>query len=61
MISAVRFLALLVKAPHNGIATFGNVGIIEGALANHHELIFDQSMLVLVGKFSIAPAKLFKP
>ncbi|MDF1610045.1 hypothetical protein PZ897_17835, partial [Hoeflea sp. YIM 152468] len=45
------------SASDTGIATFGNVGVIEGALEDHNEIIFDQRMFVLTGKFTLGPRK----
>lgn len=45
------------SATDTGIATFGNVGILEGALDNHQDIIFEQKMFVLTGKFILGPRK----
>ncbi|MGN7802497.1 hypothetical protein ACTJKE_07150 [Ensifer sp. 22521] len=45
------------SATDTGIATFGNVGVLDGALADHNVLIFDQRMFVLTGKFTLGPRK----
>lgn len=45
------------SASDTGLATFGNVGVIDGAIQDHSEIIFDKRMFVLTGKFSIGPRK----
>lgn len=45
------------SATDTGIATFGNVGVIEGALNDHNDVVFDQRMFVLTGKFTLGPRK----
>lgn len=45
------------SATDTGIATFGNVGVLEGALADHNEIVFDRRMFVLTGKFTLGPRK----
>ena len=45
------------SATDTGIATFGNVGVLEGALADHNDIVFDQRMFVLTGKFTLGPRK----
>lgn len=45
------------SATDTGLATFGNVGVIDGALDDHNEIIFDKRMFVLTGKFFIGPRK----
>lgn len=45
------------SATDTGIATFGNVGVIEGALENHNDVVFDGRMFVLTGKFTLGPRK----
>jgi NAD-dependent DNA ligase len=45
------------SATDTGIATFGNVGVLEGALEDHNEVIFNERMFVLTGKFSLGPKK----
>ncbi|MBO9098590.1 MULTISPECIES: BRCT domain-containing protein [unclassified Rhizobium] len=45
------------SATDTGLATFGNVGVIEGALEDHNEVVFDQRMFVLTGRFTLGPRK----
>ncbi|HEV7246162.1 MAG TPA: hypothetical protein VGN93_04140 [Shinella sp.] len=45
------------SASDTGMATFGNVGVIEGALEDHNEVFFDGQMFVLTGKFTLGPRK----
>lgn len=45
------------SASDTGIATFGNVGVIEGALEDHAEVVFGGRMFVLTGKFTLGPRK----
>lgn len=45
------------SASDTGVATFGNVGVIEGALEDHREIVFDGRMFVLTGKFTLGPRK----
>lgn len=45
------------SATDTGIATFGNVGILEGALEDPDDVIFDGRMFVLTGKFILGPRK----
>lgn len=45
------------SATDTGIATFGNVGVLEGALTDHNAIVFDQRMFVLTGKFTLGPRK----
>lgn len=45
------------SATDTGIATFGNVGVLEGALQNESDVLFDGRMFVLTGKFNLAPRK----
>lgn len=45
------------SASDTGIATFGNVGVIEGALEDHTEIVFGGRMFVLTGKFTLGPRK----
>ncbi|ACP24376.1 superfamily I DNA and RNA helicases and helicasesubunits-like protein [Sinorhizobium fredii NGR234] len=45
------------SATDTGIATFGNVGVLEGALEDHNDIVFDQRMFVLTGKFTLGPRK----
>lgn len=53
------WITLLVgdSATDTGIATFGNVGVLEGALENHNDIVFDRRMFVLTGKFTLGPRK----
>lgn len=43
------------SATDTGIATFGNVGVLEGALENHNDIVFERRMFVLTGKFILCP------
>jgi len=45
------------SASDTGIATFGNVGVIDGALEDHREVVFDGHMFVLTGRFALGPRK----
>ncbi|ASY62590.1 hypothetical protein SJ05684_c11340 [Sinorhizobium sojae CCBAU 05684] len=45
------------SATDTGIATFGNVGVLEGALDDHNDIVFDNRMFVLTGKFTLGPRK----
>jgi len=45
------------SATDTGIATFGNVGVLDGALEDHNDIIFDRRMFVLTGKFTLGPRK----
>lgn len=45
------------SAADTGIATFGNVGVIDGAIENFQDVLFDRKMFVLTGKFSLGPRK----
>ncbi len=45
------------SATDTGIATFGNVGVLEGALEDHNDIVFDRRMFVLTGKFTLGPRK----
>jgi NAD-dependent DNA ligase len=45
------------SASDTGIATFGNVGVIDGALEDHNEVVFGSRMFVLTGKFTLGPRK----
>lgn len=45
------------SATDTGIATFGNVGILEGALSDCNAIVFDHRMFVLTGKFTLGPRK----
>lgn len=45
------------SATDTGIATFGNVGVLEGALDDHNEIVFEQRVFVLTGKFTLGPRK----
>lgn len=45
------------SASDTGVATFGNVGVIEGALEDHNDIIFEERMFVLTGKFTLGPRK----
>ncbi|MCJ9691416.1 hypothetical protein MOV76_07180 [Rhizobium sp. PRIMUS64] len=45
------------SATDTGLSTFGNVGVIEGALENHADVVFNQRMFVLTGKFHLGPRK----
>jgi len=45
------------RATNTGIVTFGNVGVIDGALADHNEVVFDRGMFALTGKFTLGPRK----
>ncbi len=45
------------SATDTGMATFGNVGVLEGALQDANEVVFDDKMFVLTGKFNLAPRK----
>jgi len=45
------------SAADTGLATFGNVGIIDGAIEDHGQIAFDGRMFVLTGKFQIGPRK----
>jgi NAD-dependent DNA ligase len=45
------------SASDTGVATFGNVGVVEGALEDHNEIVFDGRMFVLTGKFTLGPRK----
>ncbi|MFN7011868.1 MAG: hypothetical protein ACK4PN_17765 [Allorhizobium sp.] len=45
------------SATDTGIATFGNIGVLEGALEDHKDIIFDRRMFVLTGKFTLGPRK----
>jgi NAD-dependent DNA ligase len=45
------------SASDTGMATFGNVGVIDGALQDHNEVVFDRQMFVLTGKFTLGPRK----
>lgn len=40
-----------------GLATFGNVGVVDGSLRDHTQVQFADRMFVLTGKFSIGPRK----
>lgn len=54
-----RWITQLVgdSAADTGIATFGNVGVVDGAIEDHSKIIFDGRMFVLTGKFQIGPRK----
>ena len=39
------------------MATFGNVGVIDGAIEDPAEISFEGRMFVLTGKFSLGPRK----
>ncbi len=45
------------SATNTGLPTFGNVGVIEGALEDHNEVVFEERMFVLTGKFTLGPRK----
>jgi NAD-dependent DNA ligase len=45
------------SATDTGIATFGNVGVLEDALDDHSAIVFDQRMFVLTGRFTLGPRK----
>lgn len=45
------------SATDTGLATFGNVGVLEGALEDHSEVVFDGRMFVLTGRFILGPRK----
>jgi hypothetical protein len=45
------------SASDTGIATFGNVGLIDGAIEDAARLVIESRMFVLTGKFTIAPRK----
>jgi NAD-dependent DNA ligase len=45
------------SATDTGLATFGNVGVLDGALADHEKVVFDGRMFVLTGKFTLGPRK----
>lgn len=45
------------SATDTGIATFGNVGVLEGALDDHSQIVFDQRMFVVTGRFVLGPRK----
>ncbi|OCW56899.1 hypothetical protein AWJ14_06985 [Hoeflea olei] len=45
------------SATDTGIATFGNVGVMEGALEDVSSLIFEDRMFVLTGRFTLGPRK----
>src|SRR5690606_4897642 len=45
------------SASDTGIATFGNVGVIDGALEDYNEVVFGGRMFVLTGKFTLGPRK----
>ncbi|HDZ72486.1 MAG TPA: hypothetical protein ENH55_06840 [Aurantimonas coralicida] len=45
------------SAADTGVATFGNVGVIDGALDDPAEVVFEGRMFVLTGKFAIGPRK----
>lgn len=45
------------SATDTGIATFGNVGVLEDALSDASQLIFEARMFVLTGKFALGPRK----
>ncbi len=40
-----------------GLATYGNVGVVDGALRDPEGVVFPERMFVLTGKFSIGPRK----
>ena len=45
------------SATDTGVATFGNVGVMDGALDDHRHIQFDGRMFVLTGKFFLGPRK----
>lgn len=45
------------SAADTGVATFGNVGIVDGAIDDPKRVVFDGRMFVLTGKFEIGPRK----
>jgi hypothetical protein len=45
------------SATDTGIATFGNVGVLNGALEDHNHIVFDRQMFVLTGRFTLGPRK----
>lgn len=48
------------SASDTGLATFGNVGVLEGALEDHNDIAFDRRMFVLTGKFILGPRKVIQ-
>lgn len=54
-----QWIAKLVgdSASDTGVATFGNVGVVDGAVSDHSLIDFDGRMFVLTGKFQIGPRK----
>jgi NAD-dependent DNA ligase len=45
------------SATDTGLATFGNVGVLDGAIQDHNEVIFEHRMFVLTGRFTLGPRK----
>jgi NAD-dependent DNA ligase len=45
------------SATDTGLSTFGNVGVIDGALEDPNQIIIPEHMFVLTGKFAIGPRK----
>lgn len=54
-----RWITRLVgdSTTDTGIATYGNVGTIEGAIIDSAEIIFDKRTFVVTGNFKLAPRK----
>ncbi|QFT31918.1 DNA ligase [Labrenzia sp. THAF82] len=45
------------SASDTGLPTFGNTGVLQGALDDFRQIAFDGQMFVLTGKFTLGPRK----
>lgn len=48
------------SATDTGMATFGNVGVLEGALQDGKDVVFDGRVFVITGKFDLGPRKVIE-